>query len=193
MNYNTGIYIITNAINNSCYIGSAINIKQRWALHKSDLKLNKHHSQHLQNAYNKYKPDNFEYSILIYCSKEDLLFYEQRAINTYKPAYNICKVAGSQLGRKHTEETKAKIATATLGRVCSKEAKIKLSAAQLGNKHCLGRVCSEETKAKMSESALGKKLSAETKAKLSSARVGKKHSEETKAKIAKALKRCQTQ
>ena len=31
----SGIYKITNLINNKCYIGKSVNIKERWAYHKS--------------------------------------------------------------------------------------------------------------------------------------------------------------
>ena len=59
-----GIYFIRCIINNKLYIGSAFNIKYRWKRHFNDLKKNKHHSPHLQRAYNKYGENKFETNVL---------------------------------------------------------------------------------------------------------------------------------
>jgi group I intron endonuclease len=69
----SGIYIILNTVTKDCYIGSAVNFRKRWNNHKSDLVKNKHHSKIMQNSYNKHG-NVFEYSILLFCSKEDLIF-----------------------------------------------------------------------------------------------------------------------
>ena len=134
----SGIYIITNTIDKKCYIGSSVNINRRWINHKSALNNNKHKNQHLQRAWNKYGSEVFKYSVLLYCSKHDLLFYEQRAIDSLKPEYNTCMIAGNTLGYKHNDETRAKISTAA-----------KISAAK--------RVISEETKHKISKTLTGRK------------------------------------
>ena len=54
-----GIYKIVNKKNNKVYIGQSVNIKQRWALHKSELRNKYHENVYLQNAWNKYGKDNF--------------------------------------------------------------------------------------------------------------------------------------
>lgn len=69
---NSGIYIIRNLANDKVYIGKSKNIKQRKNTHFSALKLNKHNNQHLQNSYNKYGKNNFEFDVLEYC-EESLL------------------------------------------------------------------------------------------------------------------------
>jgi len=53
----SGIYQIKNTLNGKFYVGSAVNIKQRWSTHISSLNKNNHHSGHLQNAWNKYGVD----------------------------------------------------------------------------------------------------------------------------------------
>jgi predicted GIY-YIG superfamily endonuclease len=58
---NYGVYIINNKLNGHNYIGSSINIKQRFAQHKSTLRHNTHRNQHLQNAWNKYGEENFDF------------------------------------------------------------------------------------------------------------------------------------
>lgn len=112
----------------------------------------------------------------------------------------------SQLGRKHTEETKLKMSKVQKGRVIIEETKQKLSKAHIGKKHTektkqkmKGRipwnkgktnVYSKETIKKISNGAkgnqnmLGKHHSNETKRKLSQSHTGKKLSEEHKKAIA---------
>lgn len=61
----SGIYIITNKINNKFYIGSATNFRKRYNVHNSNFKKNKN-SKYLQRAYNKYGEENFEFQIIDY-------------------------------------------------------------------------------------------------------------------------------
>jgi group I intron endonuclease len=97
-----------------------------------------------------------------------------------KPEYNIEKIAGSSLGLKRSEETKAKISKSLKG-------------VYVGPKSSLfGKTHDELTKSKMSDSKLGKKNSfygkthsEETKSLMSSLKLGKKHSELTKDLISK--------
>lgn len=51
---NSGIYQIRNLANNKRYIGSTECIERRWRHHQRLLKINKHHSCHLQSAWEKY-------------------------------------------------------------------------------------------------------------------------------------------
>lgn len=85
----SGIYIIRNLTNNKVYIGKSKNVNQRKNAHFSALKLNKHNNQHLQNSYNKYGKDNFEFDILEYCEEHLLPIKEMYYIELYKNNYNI--------------------------------------------------------------------------------------------------------
>jgi hypothetical protein len=61
---NTGIYCIFNKITKKRYIGSASGkhgFRARWRNHKWRLRNGKHHSLYLQNAWNKYGEDSFEF------------------------------------------------------------------------------------------------------------------------------------
>jgi|WetSurMetagenome_2_1015567.scaffolds.fasta_scaffold121841_6 excinuclease UvrABC nuclease subunit len=86
---NSGIYIIRNKINNHIYIGQTTNFKNREKQHFILLKNNKHHSNHLQNAFNKYGENNFEFKIIDrvksinYLQKIEYLY-----IKKYNPIYN---------------------------------------------------------------------------------------------------------
>lgn len=112
---NTGIYQITNLQNGKTYIGSAVSFRKRWKEHLRQLTNGNHHSKVMQRAWDKYGEAAFEFKRLLVCAKEDLLWFEQRAIDVLKPAYNICKVAGSVLGYRHTEEFKAEAAKRAAG------------------------------------------------------------------------------
>lgn len=112
----SGIYKIINKINNKIYIGSAKNIKQRLKNHKTCLINNKHCNEYLQLSFNKYGNDCFIFEIIEYCEIEKLVEREQYYIDTLNPEYNICRVAYSRLGTKHSEETKKKIGLKSFGR-----------------------------------------------------------------------------
>jgi len=60
----SGIYKISSIDTGDFYIGSSINIKDRWIRHKKDLNKNRHHSIFLQRAWNKYGKSNFLFEVL---------------------------------------------------------------------------------------------------------------------------------
>jgi group I intron endonuclease len=96
----SGIYKIQSRIKpERVYIGSAGNIHQRFAEHRSELKNHKHDNPKLQRHCDKYGLDDLEFSIITGCSKETLIAYEQFYFDALDPYFNICKKAGSPLGR----------------------------------------------------------------------------------------------
>ena len=81
----SGIYKIINKVNGKYYVGSSQNIRNRWYRHKSNLNKNKHWNKYLQNAYNKYSINNFEYIIVESVSDiSKLLEVEQRYLDECK-------------------------------------------------------------------------------------------------------------
>jgi group I intron endonuclease len=95
---NSGIYYIGSIVDGKIYIGSAVNFRKRFQLHRSLFKRNKHHNKHLQSAWNKHGSANFIFEIIENTSKEELLKKEQFWIDILKPEYNFCKKAFSLLG-----------------------------------------------------------------------------------------------
>lgn len=88
------IYAITNLKNGKRYVGSTTNFEQRKKEHLKWLIGCYHHSIALQRAFNKYKINNFEFSILeIVDNADDLIKKEQYYIDL-KSEYNSNKVAG---------------------------------------------------------------------------------------------------
>ena len=70
----TGIYKITNKINQHFYIGMSVDIKKRWNDHKlkSLRKNDKEYEKPLYRAFRKYGFDNFNFEILEVCKEEEL-------------------------------------------------------------------------------------------------------------------------
>jgi group I intron endonuclease len=97
----TGIYKIESKLKpERIYIGSAVHMMNRWNVHLSLLKDNKHFNTKLQRHYNKYGKNDLLFSIIIGCDKENLIANEQFFIDSYNPWFNICKKAESRLGTK---------------------------------------------------------------------------------------------
>ena len=84
-----GIYKITNLINQKSYIGQSVDIERRWIHHRNYQDNMKDYP--LYRAFQKYGIENFDFSILITCSPEELNQKELEFIaiyNTYSNGYN---------------------------------------------------------------------------------------------------------
>ena len=195
MKMKSGIYQIICLTNTKVYIGSSVAIEKRWNEHRSDLRRNVHHSQHLQRAWNKYGEDVFVFEIIETVERDSLLKREQYYLDNLKPwdrsiGFNSCKRAENTLGFRHTKDSKRKMSLSRKGRKHTEETKRKMSEAQKGRKF------SEESRKKMSESAKRRrKISEETRKKMSKAQKGRKAwnkgialPEPVKRKISQSLK-----
>jgi hypothetical protein len=186
----SGIYQILNTVNGKSYIGSAINLQDRWRKHRYKCRNNKHENDYFQKAWNKYGESVFQFNVLEYVQNPEwLIEIEQYWIDFMETTnedfgYNICSIAGSRLGVQHTEQSKQKMSEANkgnqyaIGHKVSVTAKKKISETHRGNKRWLGRKHSNETKIKMKETNKGK-----------SPWRGKKHTEESKKKMSESAKK----
>ena len=172
----SGIYRWTNLISGKSYIGSAANLSKRlskYFLSKHLQKVLLKSKSKILSSLLKYGYANFSLEILEYINlsmvinvelkKKIILEREQYYIDLLKPEYNICKIAGSTLGKKHSLETILKIKSYKH----SAETIAKLKAMRTGQKH------SDYTKDKISSSLKGRKLKPETIAKIRLATIGK--------------------
>lgn len=112
----SGIYQIVNTVNGKRYVGSAKVFRLRWSAHRTGLNKNRHHSRHLQASWNKHGADAFVFEIIELCEADRLLAREQFWIDSAKPEFNVCPIAGNTLGRRFTEESKEKIRAKAVGR-----------------------------------------------------------------------------
>lgn len=191
-----GIYGILNAVSGRWYIGSAKNLHQRWNEHRSTLNRGIHRNRKLQNSWNLHGADAFSFSPVLLCSKENLVLYEQLCIGAFdavKAGYNIAPIAKSNLGIKHTEQSKENYRRGAVGRKMppmSTEAKLAHSVSMKGKKF---PPISEKTREKLRAASLGRgkgvPLTMAHREKLRLAKLGTKQSDEHRLKISVALKR----
>lgn len=122
----SGIYKIINKINGKYYIGRSDNIlgtSGRWREHINRLDAKKHVNNYLQNAWNKYGKDNFDFVIVEEVEKEKLIETEQEHLNEIKDdrrnlCYNLSFSAngGGFLGHQHSEKSKKQTSEKLKGR-----------------------------------------------------------------------------
>lgn len=118
----SGIYKIqSKSAPERVYVGSAINLDHRWAVHLFQLRRNVHHSVKLQRHFNKYGEDDLVFITIEPCLPEFLVIREQYYIDLLSPFFNNAKIAGSSLGIKRSEETKQKQRLLKLGKPISEE------------------------------------------------------------------------
>lgn len=208
MKVQIGIYQIQSKCKSErIYIGSSVNITKRWNYHLGNLKGNRHVNKRLQNHYNKYGKNDLMFSILIGCDQENLIANEQFFIDSYNPWFNLCKIASTTKGLKHTDECKKRMSEAKKGKpstridfhhteetkaiirekrknqIITESTKRKLSEFHKGNKWALGQKCSEEKKVRMSIRHKGKITSIETKNKMRDAALKNLKAKRIKDKI----------
>jgi group I intron endonuclease len=139
------------------YVGSSAEMETRWKRHKSRLRAGKHKNPHLQNAWNKYGEDAFEFVILEECEPALLIEREQYWIDQHPVRYNLLPASGSRLGIPHSPEVRAKIAESHRSnpRRWSPEARARVAEANRK------RVVSDGQRAKTSAALKGRKASPE--------------------------------
>jgi hypothetical protein len=83
-----GIYKITNLINQKCYIGQAVNVRERWNQHaKCGLDIDTPQGNKLYQAMLKDGLENFSFQLLEECPRDEL----NKKENYYINMYNSCE------------------------------------------------------------------------------------------------------
>ena len=152
------IYKILNKLDGKYYVGSSTNPHRRWKNHKRSLNLNQHHNDYLQNSWNKYGENSFDFIIVQSfpnISPAELLSEEQKWLNIASSdilSYNLTFIAGnpnlllSNYSKKKRSESLKKV-------IKTPEWKNKISQSHIG-------ICpSLASRKKMSISHIGKKQS----------------------------------
>lgn len=177
----SGIYKIINKVNGKYYVGSSTNITdKRWRKHKSCLRYNYHDNKHLQNAWNKYGENNFDFVIVEQTPKENLVEVEQKYLDIAKTEQDKCYNLAFDVERPSismNEETKQKM-------------KVKLSKLLSGkNNPNYGKHHSNEAKEKMRKAKLGKRHSKEHNLKIGISNKGKRYPNKKPHSIESNIKR----
>jgi group I intron endonuclease len=86
------IYEIQNTVTGFKYIGCSKHVQKRWKGHARELNCNKHGNEHLQNAWNKYGQEIFNFEIVAEYNNETTMFLEEkRLIENSQNLYNIAE------------------------------------------------------------------------------------------------------
>lgn len=135
-----GVYRITNIVNGKSYIGSSIDVANRFSEHKRTLKNESHRNIYLQRAWRKYGEDAFKFEMLEEVLEDEFLLTREQAwidkLQCFQSenGYNICKIAGRTTGYKHTEESRKIISALAKKRYESPDYHLKKYQFRKGNK-----------------------------------------------------------
>lgn len=195
----SGIYKIINQINNQYYIGSSSSLFSRRNQHFSLLRRGIHTNKYLQRSVNKHGINNFDFEVMFYCDKENLLFYEQICIDKLNPKYNLSPGVVGTYGYSWTKESRKKLSKSMLKRFSNPDEIEKLRTSHLGyipteeQKRKISQALSgisrpKEVVEKIRNAHIGKKRSIEARKNMSDGRQGMKLSEEHKKNISDGLK-----
>jgi group I intron endonuclease len=142
----------------NCYVGSTTGRTDRAYYHYYNLSRGKHHSKHLQSAWNAYGSSAFLFEILEVTAVEFVRKAERRWMTyfaepaTELPRYNCSAEVDQPPHRPPTSATRAKWSRQRLGRKHTAEAKAKIAESSRGRRH------SPETLQRMRLHSLGKRL-----------------------------------
>jgi group I intron endonuclease len=201
----SGVYQIILKNDGRSYVGSAVDIIDRWKAHINNAKnKNLKIKQVISKAIKKYGSENFDWNILELCEVDQLIDREQYWLDTIRPfadennGFNIRKIADSNFGIKRTLESKQKQSKTMTGVLKTEKHKqhmrdswhntrgeeyyAQLSIRMQGDNNPSKR---PEVAEKISKSKLGKGWKDDTirVEKHIAARKGKKYSEEAKANM----------
>lgn len=151
-----GIYLIKNAASGKKYVGSSVEIEDRWRVHRYMLGCGNHPNRHLQRTFNLEGIDNLVFSVLEECSEAELLLREQHYIDTlvvFGVDYNFSRKAGSPMaGLNHSAEAKEKMSRSRKGK-----SKSEAHRKAIGDSH-RGKPKSKEHVENIKKSSIGKKF-----------------------------------
>lgn len=108
-----GVYEIVHYPTKRKYVGSSKEIQKRLYLHLVQLRKNTHHCPYLQNVWNKYGEDAFDFFLIEECPKNQLDVREQFHMDATPELgfelMNCHPAAGSSRDFKHSEATRKKM------------------------------------------------------------------------------------
>ncbi|PQE22330.1 GIY-YIG endonuclease (mitochondrion) protein [Rutstroemia sp. NJR-2017a BBW] len=104
--------------------GSSINLRRRFKEYFNVNHLIRNNDLVICAALLKYGYSQFTVEIIEYCDRSNVLLREQYYLDLFKPEYNLLKIAGSNLGYIHTENTLAKMRDSRLNLTEEQKAKV---------------------------------------------------------------------
>jgi group I intron endonuclease len=186
------IYKIINTVNGKFYVGSTTNTRERFRTHRNKLRRNKHHTKHLQAAWNKYGESMFVFHVIETIpdgqslqDAEDVWllahvgkpYCYNSGLRSGAPWRGAEKGTHPNFGKPLSEEMKQSISSTLkefyaedyfnhprVGIAHTDEAKAKISASKLANpaKPWLGKTRDEATRKKIGDTQRGVKKAPRT-------------------------------
>lgn len=130
MAFTCGVYQILHRQTKRRYVGSSTEVEKRVYHHIVQLRTGKHHCRFLQNMWNKYGEEQFEFILIERCSLNVVEEREQFHLD-YQAEYqlvNARKTALVAAGFSHSDATKSKMSESAKRRAASPEEKAVRSA-----------------------------------------------------------------
>lgn len=139
----SGIYKISQNIDNRIYVGSAVKLWTRFLKHIEKLKKDEHGNKYLQNFFNKNKNAIYSFNLIELADLDRLIEREQLWLDQTKCyehdiGFNICPKADSPIGIKRDEDFRRKISgknNYNWGKKLSEDRKRIISEANKGNQN----------------------------------------------------------
>lgn len=103
----SAVYKITNTITGDFYIGSSIDVKNRWVTHKRQSTWRRCPNNPMYLDMQKYGVDKFVFEILEEVEPDSLKKTEQQFIELLKPTYNNYNAKGLDIERRKEANRKA--------------------------------------------------------------------------------------
>lgn len=202
------IYKITCTANGKFYIGSTVNVRQRWARHRKELRTGTHKNKNMQASWNKYGENAFHFGIVEEVADTHMLMaVEQKHLDAFVGApdcFNYNRFADSpwrgksgegtpRYGSTPSTEVRAKISAAlsgqnhpNWGKTLSTAIKAKIAASNKAYPHHEYRH-TDNAKKRISAAAKDRPQSLATRAKRSASMMGHEVSSTTRTKISQTL------
>lgn len=155
MSNDAGIYMILNTATGDRYIGQSSDLYRRRVKHWRDLRKGLHHCVKLQQAWASDGEEVFRFMVLERCPAPLLTEREQWYFDHHWPEYNTTLCAEAPMrGHRHTPGAIEKIRQTSLGRKVSEETRARQREAQSAR--------TPETIEKMRSAAIGRKHTPES-------------------------------
>lgn len=167
-----GIYMIRQKSTGRIYIGQTGNsfIKRFWN-HNWKLKHNIHDNKFLQNSWNKYGSEDFEFSVVDVVQDKSLLdYYEKYYISKFDTLNDGFNLTSGGDGKSN----------------CPMSENAKMIVGAKNKIHNTGKIASPETREKMRKSSRHLKMTKNHKEKLKAVHTGFKYSERSKNKMSES-------
>jgi hypothetical protein len=112
------LYLIEQVSTGLVYVGSTADVSRRWTGHRRALRAGTHVNKRLQAAWDTDGPAGFTWTVLAVIPRDQLLWYEQRALDHFGPSrlLNVELTAGISRTNNPPPEERAKA-----GDLCSRK------------------------------------------------------------------------